>query len=442
MKRLPFGPLLFLTGLTAVDLLLYRGVLDTTSLSASLMVWSSTPWLVALIAFLENVVVVGNIVPGSTIILIAMAASWRSLESAGSMFSAILLGGLLGLHVSYLLGTRLPRSESLSPAHPTWLIRLGTTAIKIISCAHPQWAGPSAYYAGVRRQPYMRFVLAVGTLTLAWYVFWAWVTSLHTFTPRDWRGLQVVLYILAVVWLLRDVGALRDISRSLTASAESETIRPGITDDMRITVVGGSNVIGALIVAALFYWLLTPYYVNAVSLYAIPLVLALQALCAAPYVFPRLVADMTRSHPRVKQTTPSDGPKAEGPKLQLVLRFMVVLNLLWVAGLTFLTGGLVNSPFSGLGLATIVIGQFLAGTRETYRAVAVAGCVLYATIEWVVPLFVDNSVFMVSSTALPDPWGKKAAYVLVTFISVALGFYANRELMEPESRTPGSAESC
>ncbi|MCZ7663459.1 MAG: bifunctional DedA family/phosphatase PAP2 family protein [Thermoleophilia bacterium] len=178
-------------------------------------------WIVFAIAFLETSAMVGLLVPGETVVLLAGALASRGVLDLGDLLLVVALAALLGDSTGYLLGRKLGREfvlrhRRLFRIKPEHLARVdryfqghgGTTIL------FGRWVGflrsLAPFMAGSARMPYGRFLIfdLVGviswasTVTLLGFVFGK---SYHL--VERWLG-RVSLFLLLLVvagvlfWLL------------------------------------------------------------------------------------------------------------------------------------------------------------------------------------------------------------------------------------------------
>lgn len=158
--------------------------------------------LVAVLSFFENIPVFNAYLPGSIVILSAMAMTNGNPSLAVLTFSFIIVPSLLAQIFNYFLGFRLANNDSQG-RHPSYAYR--TWALFFGTFWHPHFASMTCLVVGKEKMPFFDFVKYLIPSSLFWNCFWALAMyNLGNFI-KSGPILIFVMIAYIVLWALWDI---------------------------------------------------------------------------------------------------------------------------------------------------------------------------------------------------------------------------------------------
>lgn len=151
---------------------------------------------IAAVALLENIIVINSYFPGSVAILGVMASTHGNVGAAILTFSAITVGQLIGLTISFYLGRFGFHNKSQS------VLENNKRVMMVFLFWHPHLAAASSFAIGARSSSNIFFIWIACIL---WSVFWALVMYFGFGIIVKEIGWDYITIIFAFAWLSLEI---------------------------------------------------------------------------------------------------------------------------------------------------------------------------------------------------------------------------------------------
>ena len=228
------------------------------------------------------------------------------------------------------------------------------------------------------------------------------------------------------------VGLPADIWQSILAKGSEPSLLADLTDRVRARLIAWSDVVAlglSLVVVLILKDRFTP-----LVMYQL---LSGGLLCVAFIIIGFCVggASPTDDLEIAKVGTRVGAANERTGRAPLWIRVLALGNVGLFGWMIHVTGGPVVSPFSAYALGVVVLGVFLASTRETRRSVIVLGIGFYVILT-LAAIPASKYVLYFRGGAYPTHLpGPRWAYCLVTAVTVVISGIVNREVTQATQRT-------
>ena len=189
-----------LTGIfLASHLALIPSPRDLTVLLSNYLSYYGLP-LIAVVSFLENIVIFNVYFPGSVVVLTAMSLTAGDPARAVLTYLVVVLPIFVAHHINFLIGRYSNKQTAPQPFGEGKLFFL------FFSTAwHPQLASVTSLAVGSEGIAYTRFVKYLFTVGFAWTIFWGFVMYFFGQIAGATNNLIIPYYIYLNLWLIWDL---------------------------------------------------------------------------------------------------------------------------------------------------------------------------------------------------------------------------------------------
>lgn len=152
---------------------------------------------VAIASFFENLIGVGAYLPGSIVILTAMALTAGNIPKALLTFCFIVIPSAIAHSANYFIGRNISKYNKLKDNNIYWFL--------FSTLWHPHFAAVSTFTMGSQKMGFLKFLYYFIPIHLLWNIFWGitmfYIGKLGT-TNFSFLNL---FYVYMTIWILWDL---------------------------------------------------------------------------------------------------------------------------------------------------------------------------------------------------------------------------------------------